>query len=510
VAAAAPRAQAAQALAAAKPGNAVSVFNAGLAALDAGMEDQALPLVEAAIRLHPRDPRVWQVAGLLYRQREELEPAIVAFRHAAALAPTDARIVHSLARVHLEAGLPAVDLFRAAWRLAPNDGDVILGLVAAIAAQDGLAPALDQVERVLAHHPLWVPGHDLAARLRWELGDCEGFTTSLERVLRAQPRNLDLWTALVLILVNGDLYDRALDAVARGRRAAGEALVFEVNEALCRSEQGEGTAVDPLFARLAHVDDPTVRVRHVRHLLRTGRPAEAAAIGETMLDTPAAVLFWPYVATAWRMTDDPRWAWLEGDPSFVGVYDIAERLPPIEALAERLRGLHRSSHQPLEQSVRGGTQTDGALFARIEPEIRALRKAVADTVAEHVAQLPPPEPGHPLLAADRGPPVRFSGSWSVRLTGGGHHANHVHPMGWFSSALYVALPPAETRGAEPAGWLTLGEPQAQLGLDVPPFRLVEPKPGRLVLFPSTMWHGTRPFDAGERLTVAFDVARPAP
>jgi hypothetical protein len=41
-----------------------------------------------------------------------------------------------------------------------------------------------------------------------------------------------------------------------------------------------------------------------------------------------------------------------------------------------------------------------------------------------------------------------------------------------------------------------------------PYRLVEPKPGRLVLFPSTMWHGTRPFPAGERLTIAFDIARP--
>ena len=83
-------------------------------------------------------------------------------------------------------------------------------------------------------------------------------------------------------------------------------------------------------------------------------------------------------------------------------------------------------------------------------------------------------------------------------------------MGWFSSALYVALPPAEARGPEPAGWLTLGEPQAQLGIEIDPIRLIEPKPGRLVLFPSTMWHGTRPFEAGERLTIAFDVAAPPP
>ena len=113
---------------------------------------------------------------------------------------------------------------------------------------------------------------------------------------------------------------------------------------------------------------------------------------------------------------------------------------------------------------------------------------------------------HPLLREPR-TPIRFSGSWSVRLSGAGYHINHVHPAGWISSAFYVALPEAHMGGAEHAGWLSLGE-VTELGLDLPPIRLVEPKPGRLVLFPSTMWHGTRPFAAGERLTVAFDVARP--
>jgi len=502
------RRRAAAALRAARPEDAAATFNAGIDALGAGLEDEALPRVEAAIRLHPQDARLWQIAGLLHRQIEDLAPAVAAFGRAAALAPADARIAHSLARVHLEAGLPAVDLFRAAWRLAPNDGDLILGLLAAIRAESGIAASLEALERVLAQHPLWIPGHDLFARLRWEMGDRDGFTASLERVLTVHPRNLELWSALILVLGNGDLYDRVLDAVARGRAAAGPAPIFDANEAAARAELGEGAAIDPLFDRLDRLDDMTIRVRRVRHLLRTGRPEEAALAAWRMRDTPSAAMFWPYLATAWRMTGDPRWAWLEGDPRLVGVYDIADRLPPLDALAARLRTLHCTTHQPLEQSVRGGTQTDGALFARIEPEIRRLRQAVADTVAEHVAQLPPADPKHPLLAPGRGGRVRFTGSWSVRLTDGGHHANHIHPMGWFSSALYVALPPPETRGAEPAGWLTLGEPQAQLGLDLEPFRLVEPKPGRLVLFPSTMWHGTRAFDAGERLTVAFDVAPP--
>jgi predicted 2-oxoglutarate/Fe(II)-dependent dioxygenase YbiX len=90
----------------------------------------------------------------------------------------------------------------------------------------------------------------------------------------------------------------------------------------------------------------------------------------------------------------------------------------------------------------------------------------------------------------------------------GHHANHVHPAGWISSALYIALPD-QVAGDDPsAGYLVLGAPQTELGLDLPPVRIVAPRPGQLVLFPSTMWHGTVPFSQGERITVAFDVASP--
>jgi hypothetical protein len=200
--------------------------------------------------------------------------------------------------------------------------------------------------------------------------------------------------------------------------------------------------------------------------------------------------------------------WLEGDPRLVGIYDLADRIPDLDALVARLRTLHRWTHQPLLQSVRGGTQTDAQLFPRIEPELRSLRRLISEIVAAHIAQLPPRDPAHPMLSHRRDARVRFTGSWSVRLTGGGRHVAHIHPMGWFSSALYLVLPPPETRGPEPAGWLALGEPPAELNLDLPPLRLVEPKPGRLVLFPSIMWHGTRAFAAGERLTVAFDVAKP--
>lgn len=372
-------------------------------------------------------------------------------------------------------------------------------------ADGDLSGAIAHLDALLAQHPGWLPGHHLAAHLRWLSGDRDGFTASLDRALQAAPREQGLWHALILLL-QAQAHERVLDAVQRGRHAIGPQLLFDANEAAAAAELGDNAAADRLFAAVGEIDDIVFAVRHVRHLLRSGRVEQAGERAERWTGRADSNFMWPYIGLVWRILGDPRWHWLEGDERLVGIADIGGALPSLTDLADCLRVLHGDSHDQLDQSVRGGTQTRGALFARAEPEIQALRAAIVDAVRAHIAQLPPPDPRHPFLGSPRPRAIRFSGSWSVRLGAQGHHANHIHPAGWLSSAFYVALPPEGMRGAAPAGWLAFGMPEPILGLNLAPTRLIEPKPGRLVLFPSTMWHGTVPFERGERLTAAFDVA----
>jgi tetratricopeptide (TPR) repeat protein len=488
----------------ARPQDAGAAFAAAVAAVKHGLEDEALPLLRDATRLHPEDSRLWQMLGLAQRGIGDLAEAVECLGRAAALAPRDPLIVHGLARARMEAGLSAADYFRAALRLAPLDAPTILGLAAAQFAEGDVSGAIADLDRQLRQHPGWFEGHQTVARLRWQAGDREHFTRSLEEALGRAPGDGQLWRELILLLLKADLFDEALAAIGHARAAVGKSRTLDQLEAVAHSERGDVAGAERLFAALAPVEDGAMLVPLVRHLLRTDRPADAAALALERIRRQGREDLWPYVATAWRLTGDPRWAWLEGDQRFIGVYDIAEAAGPLPALAERLRGLHRAIQQPLDQSLRGGTQTDGPLFSRIDPEIRRLRAAILEAVERHVAQLPPYDPAHPLLRQAR-QPIRFAGSWSVRLTGEGRHINHVHPAGWLSSAFYVALPDA-IGGADRAGWLTLGE-ATELGIGLPPIAEIEPKPGRLVLFPSTMWHGTRPFSDGERLTVAFDIGR---
>jgi hypothetical protein len=166
--------------------------------------------------------------------------------------------------------------------------------------------------------------------------------------------------------------------------------------------------------------------------------------------------------------------------------------------------MHRASAQPIGQSVRGGTQTSGQLFVKNEPEMRVLTQALAEAIRQFYAKLPAADSRHPLLK-HRNMGAAFGPSWSVRFTGSGHHAAHFHPGGILSSACYICVPQSLADKDEKPGWLEIGRPPVELGLDLPPLETFEPKPARLVLFPSFLFHGTRPFTDGERLTVAFDL-----
>jgi hypothetical protein len=213
------------------------------------------------------------------------------------------------------------------------------------------------------------------------------------------------------------------------------------------------------------------------------------------------------------MLGDDRSAWLDQPDTLIKTYDLGWSDADMAELADQLRSLHRASAPYLEQSVRGGTQTEGNLLLHHAPIIQRVRARISELVADYVAALPPQdgqaEYPHPLLSQPSGQPIYYQGSWSVRLSAQGYHSCHTHVQGWISSAFYVALPDAAEMGTAPAGWLEFGTPPPELNLPLEPYKQIEPKLGRLVLFPSTMWHGTQPFAGGERLSLAFDVRPPA-
>ena len=378
--------------------------------------------------------------------------------------------------------------------------------------QPALLPATAKGPRrelaaILESEPLWLRGHLHLAQIMATLGRPGEATQSIERALQRLPGSVPLWETLLNLELRRGAYDALRPILSRAAEARVRSPEFAIYEAIDEAEHDEADYPPALFNAPGELD-AVLDTWRVRHMLRVGKPEAALPILDRGLKGPQSAELWAYAATVWRLIDDPRSAWLEGDPAIVGVIDLSASLGDIDGLADALRSLHVARGEYLDQSVRGGTQTDGPLFCRIEPEIRSLRSSIVDAVETFRESLPPVDPSHPFLSHRRDRPVRFAGSWSVRLRSGGRHSNHVHPLGWISSALYLSLPQRAEGEADDSGWFTLGSPDERLGLDIEPWRKIEPKEGRLVLFPSWMWHGTVPFREGERLTVAFDVAPP--
>jgi tetratricopeptide (TPR) repeat protein len=473
------------------------------AALEQGEEEGAIPTVLAAAQ-RSNDPRLWQWAGLLNRSLDDHATALQCFAIAARFAPADAKIAHGHAHVALEAGTDAVALFEHARALAPADPAILMGLNAARVAALQADVAVAELEAILDAAPLWVAGHLQLAEMRSLLGEEAMASASLDRAIVRHPNEPALWLCLCDLHRRREAYGKLLETVHRAEADAPNVDLGRFR-AIAAGELGDPDA-ERLLSAAAVTADPALAISRIRYLLRSGQAAAAAPLIERELATERSSAIWPYAATAWRLLDDPRCRWLEDQPVLISVRDISSDMPPIASLVSHLRSLHERSGQFMDQSVRGGSQTDGPLLSRIDPLIRELRRAIIAAVEHYVAQLPPVDADHPLLRQPRDRRIRFSGSWSVRLRGGGFHANHVHPQGAISSALYLALPERAEGDPSEAGWLVLGEPPRDLGLDLPPHTKIEPKAGRLALFPSWMWHGTRPFAEGERMTVAFDVA----
>ncbi|RXZ64094.1 2OG-Fe(II) oxygenase family protein [Pelagerythrobacter rhizovicinus] len=461
--------------------------------------------LERRIERSPGNSRLWHTLGTLWRAELESEQAVAAFIKARTLDPSSAVTAHALARATLEAGWPATERYDEALAISPGDGSILLGKAAAQVAQGQIDDALSGLEALLHRSPQWAEGQRQLVELRIAKGIFANPFTMLDEAIEEHPFNANLRAVKLEILYKSQEFERLAHFATSCKQVLGTSEWLVTYQAIAASELGELTAADALFDRLLPTRSPELASHAMRHAVRAGRPDAAAAIGEPLIDVAGSNHVWPWLGAAWRMVDDPRAQWLYDQPHLVHLCDLLGS-EQTETLANSLRRLHRTSSACLGQSVRDGTQTDGPLLARAEPEIVALRKAILTQVESHIVALPHVE-GHPTLTR-KPTQAQIAGSWSVRFHGRGYHANHVHPLGWMSAALYITVP-LPWSGDPQAGWLVLGQPPEEVGATLDPIAFAEPRPGRLVLFPSIMWHGTRPFSSGERMTVAFDIALPA-
>lgn len=458
--------------------------------LELGNSEAAVAELEAATSAQPASAEAWRTLGAALRTANRSSEAAQALERAVSLQP----------------GSPDSHAFLGAVHQSLGDNE----------------RARQSFERAVQLEPEHEQAHFSLNQLLWTTGQTDAFLQSYEAAERARPDSVKLRCAHAYALMLVERYvdaERVLrEAVSRDPaniRAA--AMLGDVLSQLGQHSE----AVRLLGTAQSRSASAGLKIGFARALLRAGSYAEAAHqlaacnlehLHKQELDQEHTAL--SYVAA--RFSGDDRAAHLFDYARLVRAWEIptpagfASLAEFNEALTERLTQLHTAEQAPLEQTLRGGTQTYGRLFNSPDPLIQALRQSCAVLIERYLAELPHID-GHPIEVF-RPKDARFAGSWSVRLRDGGFHKNHFHGRGWLSSAYYVSLPPeiGEADSAR-AGWLKLGQPHALPGADDAPEHWVKPETGLLALFPSFMWHGTEKFSSIDaRITVAFDTQSRAP
>lgn len=418
-------------------------------------------------------------------------------------------------------------------------GGQVLAAERALRARLAVAPQDDEA-RALLGAVLHMRGHTAAG-----IAEYDG-------VLVRRPQDLDLRCNLAHALLEAGRGDAGLACLrsAPGRsdhpqlRAAEGALLHALGRdaealAVLRAVTATGQVDETAWLNLALVerargahaaalaaldeacdigpDHARAAAERVEVLLLLGRADDACEAADRFLDRhPGDRQLLAAAALALAAAGEHAAARDIADPRrMVTLHDHADGvLTP--ALCAELAAIveHDASGRddPFGKATQGGRQT-GELDPASHPALLALESLLLDLLR---AEAPADADERHIDAGDIGTGDIGTGDiglrlWGTRLTAGGAQSPHHHPLGQMSGVVYVGQP-EDMQATDPeAGALAFGRPPARiaqapgvagaLGTE----HVVAPAPGLVVLFPSHLWHATRPFSAaGARVSLAFD------
>lgn len=502
----------------ADPSFADAWFNKGLTLQRQGDGAAACAALQQALALKPAEARYANALGVCLKDEGRLQDAERAYRQALDGNPGYIKALNNLGALlrQMNRQSEALTIYEKAVALAPRLPELRYNLGNVLYELDQQDKADEAYRTAIALKPDYLEVHETLNRIYWESGRHNLFGRSYAVAIDMAPQVPALYETAARSHELADQTDTALNMVDRGLHACGPVPGLLRRKARLIANRGDVEAAFSLFhqALQGAPDDTGLRMDTARLLIQKGQYDDALHhLDHVKRIKPYDQEMWAFRGLCWRLTGDERDHWLNDYERFVQSQpiDVPDGYGLLEDfladLEEALLSLHRTTTRPLDQTLRGGTQTHGHLFKRDEPVIQALRQMLERAVLRYINDLPDDDT-HPLLSrkTDR---IRFAGAWSVCLSGSGFHVNHVHSAGWISSAFYVALPPSDD-GTDAAreGWIKFGES----GLDLGPERerigrVIRPEAGLLALFPSYVWHGTYPFAGAPdvyRLTAPFD------
>ena len=184
-------------------------------------------------------------------------------------------------------------------------------------------------------------------------------------------------------------------------------------------------------------------------------------------------------------------------------YHLDEKSGLDESLIDSILDFYKSGgadgkSQPL---LSNGKQSSGNLFLQQREDIQTLKAIVEKKISEYLTHFKSSNEGF----IKNWPKKYTLYGWLVAMQSGGKLGAHIHKEGWLSGSLYFKMPEKRMKDEGNIVFSLDGANYPTDGKEYPAESKKVTK-GDLVMFPSSLFHHTVPFESQEeRVSFAFDV-----
>ena len=461
---------------AAEPDNPQVLNLAGVALTQQGDSQGAISHFQKALTHAPRYPDAQRNLGIALRAAGRLDEAMSAHQQLVELQPVSAQAHNDLGITLRRAGklARAASAYRRALELDRGYIEAMVNLGNVLQDQDNNVQACEVYRQAIVLNPSLAPAHRNLGNALQRLGDHGEAIESYRQAITIAPdyalAQADLGGALVEV---GEI-DDGVKCIRRALELRPDAANIHSNLGIALHHLGDFDSALAAYEeslRLEPGNSHALAYKSIA-LLELGRQSELNELVDHDRLLYAAEVATPQGYDS--LSDFNR-----------DLCEFAAQHPTLMGKDDRRPGI------------------TGELLTEPEGPMVALEQVIRLQVLAFIRSLPV-DSAHPFVKR-RTERFHMIG-WANVLDGGAD--THIHPHAWISGVYYSrALKPDQAGGGEHAGWIEFGFPDPALPITrEPEVRLVQPRDGLMLLFPSFFWHRILPFESEEkRISYAFDI-----
>lgn len=426
-----------------------------------------------ALKLQPNTPDLLFNLGIALTHIQQLDEAIATYKKAIQLKPDFFEAYGNLGTVLQAQGQlnAAIEYYQKGLKINPQDARGYFNLGTALRDNGALSDAVNSYKKAIELFPNYTDAHNNLGETLRDSGDMNAAVKSYQNALALNPQHPNANYNMAEFLYLAKKYDAAIPYFE-----ASQLDDWQERKLYClyKAEKFDAFKInrDALIQTSKHTS-PFLATLSTHYSINFNEP-DPYNFCKNGLD-------FVYRKSIPELVDTNLLQALLND---INNADIAERkqgrLTNGQQSAGNLFKRHEASFQ--------------TLASLIKKEFLAYQNHFSDADCELIQSFPDE--------------LEFTSSWYVKMQQGGHLSAHIHEIGWISGAVYLAMPSANgLEGAFEYGThgddYPIKQPENHAKF---PVKQIIPNVGDIVLFPSSLFHRTIPFNSvDKRICIAFDL-----